>query len=101
MEDIIKKNAVEDRAEKIARELSECGSYKYLKTSVKAEAFKFDISDASGNLELFISVLDKLGVKLDSDRLYDEYQKVYDESVSRKDVYKKEQEKQWSKGRGR
>lgn len=101
LEDIVKKNAVEDRAKKIARELSECDSYKYLKTSVKAEAFKFDISDASGNLELFISVLDKLGVKLDSDRLYGEYQKVYDENVSRKDVYKKEQEKQWSKGRGR
>ena len=59
------KNVVADKEEKVARELLACGSYKYLKTSVKANAFKFDLSDTGGNLKLFMSVLDKLGVKLD------------------------------------
>ena len=96
--DVVKKNVVADKAEKIARELTACGSYKYLKTSVKADAFKFNVSDAGGNLKLFMSVLDKLGVKLDGDQLYEEYQKIYDETVSRNE---KEQEKQWNKGRGK
>ena len=99
--DVVKKNLVADKAEKVARELLACGPYKYLKTSVKANAFMFDVSDASGNLKLFMSVLDKLGVKLDGDQLYEEYQKIYEETVSRNDVHEKEQEKQWNKGRGR
>ena len=61
---------------------------------------KFDLSDASGNLKLFMSVLDKLGVKLDGDQLYEEYQKIYEETVSKNDVHEKEQEKQWNIGRG-
>ena len=99
--DVVKKNVVADKAEKVARELWACGPYKYLKTSVKANAFKFDVSDAGGNLKLFMSVLDKLGVKLDGVQLYEEYQKIYDETVGGNDVHEKEQEKQWNKGRGR
>ena len=98
---VVRKNVVADKADKIARELSACGPYKYLKTSVKADAFKFDVSDAGGNLKLFIGVLDKLGVKLDGDQLYEEYQKIYDETVSRNEMHEMEQEKQWNKGRGR
>ncbi|CDD35218.1 putative uncharacterized protein [Roseburia sp. CAG:309] len=82
-------------------ELLACGPYKYLKTSVKANAFKFDVSDAGENLKLFMSVLDKLGVKLDGVQLYEEYQKIYDETVGGNDVHEKEQEKQWNIGRGR
>ena len=99
--DVARKSVVADKADKIARKLSEYGPYKYLKTSVKADAFKFDVSDAGGNLKLFMSVLDKLGVKLDGNQLYEEYQKIYDETVSRNEMYEKEQEKQWSRGRGR
>ena len=99
--DVVKKNVVADKAEKVARELLACGPYKYLKTSVKADAFMFDVSDTGGNLKLFMSVLDKLGIKLDGDQLYAEYQNIYDETVGRSDRYEKEQEKQWNKGRGR
>ena len=99
--DVVRKSVVEDKANKVAKELLACGPYKYLKTSVKAYAFKFDVSDAGGNLKLFMSVLDKLGVKLDGDQLYEEYQKIYDETVSRNEVNEMEQEKQWNKGRGR
>lgn len=99
--DVVKKNVVADKAEKVARELWAYGPYKYLKTSVKANAFKFDVSDAGGNLKLFMSVLDKLGVKLDGVQLHEEYQKIYDETVGGNDVHEKEQEKQWNIGRGR
>lgn len=98
---VVRKNVVADKADKIARKLSACGPYKYLKTSVKADTFKFDVSDAGGNLKLFMSVLDKLGVKLDGDQLYEEYQKIYDETVSRNEMHEMEQEKQWNKSRGR
>ena len=99
--DVVKKNVVADKAEKVARELLACGPYKYLKTSVKADAFMFDVSDTGGNLKLFMSVLDKLGVKLDGDQLYEEYQKIYDDTVSGNEMHEREQEKQWNKGRGR
>ena len=99
--DVARKSVMEDKAEKVTRELLTCGPYKYLKTSVKADVFEFDVSDASGNLKLFMSVLDKLGVKLDGDQLYEEYQKIYDGTVSRNEMYEKEQEKQWNRGRGR
>lgn len=98
---VVRKNVVADKADKIARELAACGPYKYLKTSVKADAFKFDVSDAGENLKLFMSVLVKLGIKLDGDQLYAEYQNIYDETVGRGNRYEKEQEKQWNKGRGR
>ena len=68
---------------------------------MKANAFMFDVSDASGNLKLFMSVLDKLGVKLDGDQLYEEYQKIYEGTVSGNERHEMEQEKQWSRGRGR
>ena len=98
---VVRKNIVADKTNKIVRELTACGPYKYLKTSVKANAFMFDVSDASGNLKLFMSVLDKLGVKLDGDQLYEEYQKIYEETVSGNERHEMEQEKQWSRGRGR
>ena len=99
--DVARKSVVADKADKIARKLSEYGPYKYLKTSVKANAFKFDVSDAGGNLKLFMSVLDKLGVKLDGNQLYEEYQKIYDETVSRNEMHEMEQDKHWNKGGGR
>ena len=98
---VVRKNVVVDKTDKIVRELTAYGSYKYLKTSVKADAFKFEVSDASGNLKIFMSVLDKLGVKLDGEQLYEEYQKIYDETVSRNEMHEIEQEKQWNKSRGR
>ena len=98
---VVRKNVVADKTDKIVRELTACGPYKYLKTSVKADAFKFEVSDASGNLNIFMSVLDKLGVKLDGEQLYEEYQKIYYETVSRNEMHEMEQEKQWNKGRGR
>ncbi len=97
----VQKDAITDRAEKVARELESYGPYRYLKTSVKADAFKFDVSDASDNLKLFINVLDKLGVKMENDALYEEYQKIYDETVNRSMGQDKKQEMMWKRSRGR
>ena len=97
----VQKNVTEDRAEEVVRELESYGPYLYLKTSVKADAFKFDVSDASGNLKLFINVMDKLGVKMENDALYEEYQKIYDKTVSRSVEKDKGQEMMWNRGRGR
>lgn len=93
----VKKNNVEDKSEIVARELLEYGPYRYLKTSVKADAFKFDVSDASGNMKLFMAVLGKLGVKLEGDRLYEGYQKIYEESVRRNEKEKIEHKKIYQK----
>lgn len=94
----VQKDATTERTDKVVRELESNGPYQYLKTFVKADAFKFDVS---GNLKLFINVLDKLGVKMEKDALYEEYQKIYDETVSRSVGQDKEQEMIRHRGRGR
>ena len=69
--------------------------------SVKADIFGFDIADVSGSIRLFSDVMKKLGIKLDGDGLYEEFQRIYDEAVNR-DVDKgKAEDKTWNKGRGR
>ena len=66
-----------------------------------ADIFGFDIADISGSIKLFSDVMKKLGIKLDGDELYEEFQRIYDEAVSR-DVNKgKAKDKIWNKGRGR
>ena len=48
-----------------------------------------------------MDVMKKLGIKLDGDGLYEEFQRIYDEAVNR-DVDKgKAEDKIWNKGRGR
>ena len=67
----------------------------------KADIFGFDIADVSGSIRLFLDVMKKLGIKLDGDGLYEEFQRIYDEAVNR-DVDKgKAEDKIWNKGRGR
>ena len=79
----VQRDAITDRTEKVAFELASYDLYWYLKTLVKEDAFNFDVSDASDNLKLFIKVLDKPGVWLENDALYEEYQKIYGETVVR------------------
>ena len=43
----------------------------------------------------------RLGIKLDGDELYEEFQRIYDEAVSRDADKEREQDKMWSRGRGR
>ena len=90
-----------DKTDWIVRRISELGGYENVSDSVKADIFGFDIADVSGSIRLFLDVMKKLGIKLDGDGLYEEFQRIYDEAVNR-DVDKgKAEDKIWNKGRGR
>lgn len=85
----------------IVRRISELGGYENVSDSVKDDIFGFDIADISGSIKLFSDVMKKLGIKLDGEELYEEFQRIYDEAVSR-DVDKgNAEDKIWNKGRGR
>ena len=90
-----------DKVGWIVRRISELGGYENISDSVKADVFGFDIADVSGSIRVFSDVMKKLGIKLDGDGLYEEFQRIYDEAVNR-DVDKgKAEDKTWNKGRGR
>ena len=90
-----------DKAGWIVRRISELGGYENVSDSVKADIFGFDIADISGNIRLFSDVMKKLGIKLDGDELYEEFQKIYEESVGRDAGKDKVEDKMWNRGRGR
>lgn len=90
-----------DKAGWIVRRISELGGYENVSDSVKDDIFGFDIVDVSGSIRLFSDVMKKLGIKLDGDELYEEFQRIYDEAVSRDADKCKAEDKIWNKGRGR
>lgn len=90
-----------DKAGWIVRGISELGGYENVSDSVKADVFGFDIVDVSGSIRLFSDVMKKLGIKLDGDELYEEFQKIYDESVGRDTDKEKAEDKMWNIGRGK
>lgn len=55
----------------------------------------------SGSIRLFLDVMKRLGIKLDGDGLYEEFQRIYDESVDRVTDKEKAEDKMWNRGRGR
>ena len=88
-----------DKAGWIVRRISELGGYEKVDDSAKVDVFGFDIADVSGSIRLFSDVMKRLDIKLDGDELYEEFQRVYDESIGR-DANKAE-DKMWNRGRGR
>ena len=78
-----KENEPVDKIDRIIKRISEPGGYENVSDSVKADVFGFDITDVSGSIRLFSDVMKRLGIKMDSDELYEEFQKIYDESVDR------------------
>ena len=78
-----KENEPVDKVSWIVRKISELDGYENVSDSVKADVFGFDIADVSRSIRLFSDVMKKLGIKLDGDELYEEFQRVYDESVIR------------------
>ena len=90
-----------DKAGWIVRKISELGGYENVSDSIKADIFGFDIADVSGSIRLFSDVMKKLGIKLDGDELYEEFQRIYDESVGRDAGKDKAEDKMWNRGRGR
>ena len=90
-----------DKVEWIADRLSECGAYEDVDVPVKADIFGFDIGNVSGSIRLFSDVMKRMGIKLAGDELYEEFQRIYDESVGRDAGKEKAEDKMWNMGRGR
>ena len=86
-----------DKVGWIVRRISELGGDENVSDSVKADIFGFDIADVSGSIRRFSDVMKKLGMKLDGDELYEEFQRIYDESVDKD----KTEGRMWNRGRGR
>ena len=90
-----------DKAGWIVSRILEFGGYENVSDSVKADVFRFDIADVSGSIRLFSDVMKRLGIKLDGDELYEEFQRIYDESVDRDASKDKAEDKMWNRGRER
>lgn len=90
-----------DKAGCIIRRISELGGYENVDDSVKVDVFGFDIADVSGSIRLFSNVMKRLEIKLAGDELYEEFQRIYDESVGRDAGKDKAEDKMWNRGRGR
>lgn len=90
-----------DKAGWIVSRISELGGYENVSDSVKADIFGFDIADVSGSIRLFSDEMKRLGIKLDGDELYEEFQRIYDKSVDRDADKEKTGDKIWNRGRGR
>ena len=90
-----------DKVGWIVRRISEFGGYENVSDSDKADIFGFDIADVSGSIRLFSDAMKRLGIKLDGDELYEEFQKIYDESVVGDAGKDKAEDKMWNRGRGR
>ena len=85
----------------IVRRISDFGGFENVSDSVKAVVFGFDIADISGSIRLFSDVMKRLEIKLAGDELYEEFQRIYDESVGRDTNNEKVEDKMWNRGRGR
>ena len=90
-----------DKTDWIVRRISELGGDENVSDSVKADIFGFDIADVSGSIRLFSDVIKKLGIERDGDELYEEFQRIYDETVSRDADKERAEDKMWNRGRGR
>lgn len=96
-----RENEPVDKAGWIVRRISELGGYENVSDSVKADIFGLDIADVSGSIRLFSDVMKRLGIKLDGGELYEEFQRIYGESVDRDASKDKAEDKMWNRGRER
>ena len=87
-----------DKVGWIVRRISELGGYENISDSVKADVFGFDIADVSGSIRLFSDVMKRLGIKKDGDEMYEEFQKIYDESVGSDTDKKKVEDRTQNRG---
>lgn len=76
--------SIRKNAEGISNEFKETGlSYWYLTVSEKAKLLEFRMDDNHYNLALHKAVLKKLGVDMDFDERYEDYQKVYETGMKK------------------
>lgn len=76
--------SISRNVERINNALQEEGlSYWYLTVSEKEKLFEFRMDDNHYNLALHATVLKKLGVDMDFDERYEDYQKIYEMGLER------------------
>ena len=89
--EVARQISIRKNAERISSELKEAGlSYWYLTVSEKAKLFEFRMDDNHYNLALHTAVLKKLGIDMDFDERYEDYQKVYEVGL---EMQRKDREK--------
>ncbi len=81
----------------IVRRILELGGYENVDDSAKVDVFGFDIADVSGSIRMFSEVMKRLEIKLDRDEMYEEFQRIYDESVDRDAGKDKAEDKMWDR----
>lgn len=83
--------SINRNVERIYNALQEEGlSYWYLTVTEKTKLFEFSMDDNHYNLALHTAVLKKLGVDMDFDERYEDYQKVYEAGL---EMQRKDREK--------
>jgi hypothetical protein len=75
----------------IVGKFREYSSYDSVPLSVKVDVFAFGFNNASENLDIYMKVLKQLGVKMDQEAIFEDYQAIYDETVKRQE----RQEDRW------
>lgn len=88
-------------AEMIAGKLQEYGSYESIPSSVKAEVFGFKIDDSNGNLKLYMQVMKALGARMSQEEMFEDYQKVYEETIKRQGEDEIQKNRMRERGRAR
>lgn len=85
-------------AEMIAEKLKGYGLYENIPSSVKAEVFGFEIDDSGGDLNLYMQVIKALGVRMGQEEMFENYQKVYEETIKKQNDYEMQNERMWERG---
>jgi hypothetical protein len=87
--EVARQISISRNVERIYSALQEEGlSYWYLTVSEKARLFEFSMDDNHYNLALHTAVLKKLGVDMDFDERYEDYQKVYEVGLEMQQKFK-------------
>ena len=88
-------------AEMIAKKLKGYGSFEKIPWGVKAEVFGFEIDDSNGNLKLYMQVMKALGARMRQEEMFEDYQKVYEETVKKQVEDEMQKDKMRERGRAR
>ena len=101
IENYISEKRCFNSVEMIAGKLKGYGSYESIPSSVKAEVFGFEVDDSGGDLKLYMQVVKVLGVRMSQEEMFQDYQKMYEETIKRWGDYNMEKEKIWERNKER
>lgn len=85
----------------IAKKLKGYSSYEKIPSSVKAEVFGFEIDNSNANLKLYMQVMKALGVRMSQEEMFEDYQRVYEETIKEQGKYEMRKDRMRERGRVR